>query len=137
CALRCCSFCLSRRDRAHHGFIPTTRSRRKTPRGGASRDTPPRDMVRPPARPRFSNQLFLARKVSWQPPQFFCTVGNTSLKLASSFTLAAAALASSPNFLNLASKSAFFSHTAGSAAVSPPVFELSGNRVGILLAASS
>src|SRR5712671_4263518 len=82
------------------------------------------------------DQLFLARYGSWQPPQFFCTSGNVALKLASSFTLAAASLASAPNLANLASTSAFFSQIAGSAAVSPPVLEFSGNSDGILAAAS-
>src|ERR1700722_17587018 len=60
-----------------------------------------------------------------------------ALKPSRSLTDASAALASSPNLANLALKSAIFSQILGSAAVSPPVFELSGNRAGILAAASS
>ena len=42
--------------------------------------------------------------------------------------MALAALASVLNFASLASKSALFSQIAGSAAVSPPVLEVSGHR---------
>src|SRR4051794_5110798 len=73
-------------------------------------------------------QFFFARYVSWQPPQFLVTPVNAVLKLSASFTAEAAALASWPNFANLASKSALFVQIAGSAAVSPPLLEFSGNR---------
>jgi hypothetical protein len=46
-------------------------------------------------------------------------------------------LASVPNLVSLALKSAFFSQIAGNAAVSPPVLELSGNSAGALAAESA
>src|ERR1700722_8006577 len=97
----------------------------------------------PPARERAADghcgdQLFLTRYFSWQPPQSFLPMApNAALKLSRSFTLAMASLASVPNLASRALKSSIFSQIFGSAAVSPPVLELSGNSDGALVAASS
>src|ERR1043166_6561010 len=75
-----------------------------------------------------SGQDFFCRYFSWQPPQLSLSKGpQVDLKVSTSFTAPCAALESLPNFSNRALKSALFSQIAGSAAVSPPVLELSGN----------
>src|SRR5262245_25420644 len=77
-----------------------------------------------------------ARYILWQVPQLPVTFGHSALKLGSSLIAAAADAASAPSLAKMASKSAFFSQMAGRAAVSPPVFESSGNRLGPFLADS-
>src|ERR1700744_1598802 len=89
-----------------------------------SNSPPPRERA---ADGHCQNQLFLTRYFSWQPPQSFLPMApNAGLKLSRAFTLARRAL-----------KSSMFSQIFGSAAVSPPVLELSGNSDGALVAASS
>src|SRR5262249_36942142 len=83
-------------------------------------------------------QLFFCRYFSWQPPQLSLSKGpQVDLKVSRSFTALSAAFESLPNLASRASKSALFSQIAGSAAVSPPVFELSGNSAGALAAESA
>ena len=71
---------------------------------------------------------------SWQPPQFWSTPGIAALKLASSLIASRAAVASAPNFLKRACRSAMLSSSqiAGKALVSPVL--LSGGKRAELLA---
>src|ERR1700730_7494526 len=83
-------------------------------------------------------QDFFCRYFSWQAPQLFLSrPPQVALKVSRSFTAPCAAFDSAPNFPKPAAKSALFSQIAGSAAVSPPVLELSGNNAGAFPAASA
>src|SRR5438552_13140087 len=82
-------------------------------------------------------QLVLMRKVWWQLLQFLPRVWKFAFKPSRSLVLSCAALMSAANLAILALKSSIFCQIAEAAVVLCPVFEQSGNSVGICLASSA